>query len=336
MIPLQTNKPILSIGDACPDIILPYSDTLAVMAALARGETINAEQKSARIAAGGSVANTAHGIAVLGGKSWFAGKVGNDYFGRFLKDAFDRAGVDTRFLILDEKVPTSMVIAVMGQDKNRVTYAVPRTQASQHQLAPSDLPENLLDQIGWLHTSGILLRENPAADTILDLMEQCAQKSIPVSLDLNIRIEAIGDATSFERINRAIEYSNILFGSGKDELSLVTGGLSPQAAATALVGSNRVVVCRSGSSGTNVYELESHVSHCSAFDVPVVDTLGAGDAYNAGFITAAAQGLGLEIANLYGNAVAGYKLMHAGARNFPNQRQLEQFFRDHDGKYVEN
>lgn len=334
--PLQTNKPILSIGDACPDIILPYGDTLAVMAAFARGVSANAEQKSAQIAAGGSVANTAHGIAVLGGKSWFAGKVGNDYFGRFLKDAFDHAGVDTRCLILDENISTSMVIAVVGVDKNRVTYAVPRTQASQHQLASSDLPKNLLDQVGWLHTSGILLRENPAADTILDLMEQCAQKTIPVSLDLNIRIEAIGDPDCMARLRHGIQLSNILFGSGEDELMPVTGAASPQAAANALIGPQRVVVCRSGSAGADLYLPDGSVLHNSAYDVPVVDTLGAGDAYNAGFITAAAEGLSLEDANQRGNAVASYKIMHTGARNFPNPQQLEQFFRDYAGKYLEN
>ncbi len=336
MIPLKTDKPILSIGDACPDIILPYGDTLQVMAALARGEAVNTEQKSAEIAAGGSVANTAHGIAVLGSKSWFAGKVGNDYFGRLLKNAFDSAGVDTRCLILDDKIPTSLVIAVVGQDKNRVTYAIPRTQASQHQITPADLPENLLDQIGWLHTSGILLRENPAAETILDLMEQCIQRAIPVSLDLNIRIEAIGDQTSFERIQRAIKYSNILFGSGKDELTLVTGEVTPQAAATALLGPNRAVVCRSGSTGADIYEPEGRFSHCSAFDVPVVDTLGAGDAYNAGFITAAAEGLSLAEANQRGNAVAAWKIMRVGARNFPNAQQLEHFSRDYGRKFVGN
>jgi len=335
LIPLQTSKPVLSIGDACPDIILPYGDTLSVMAALARGVSVSAEQKSAQIAAGGSVANTAHGIAVLGGRSWFAGKVGNDYFGRFLKDAFDHAGVDTHLLILDENIATSMVIAVVGQDKNRVTYAVPRTHASQHLLAPSDLPEGLVDQVGWLHTSGILLRENPAADTILGLMEQCAQKAIPVSLDLNIRIEAIGDPDCLARLQHGIQLSTILFGSGSDELMPVTGAASPQAAARALAGSQRVVVCRSGSAGAELYLPDGRILHSCAYDVPVVDTLGAGDAYNAGFITAAAEGLSLEDANQRGNAVAGYKIMHAGARNFPNPQQLEQFFRDFGAKYAE-
>ena len=51
-------------------------------------------------------------------------------------------------------------------------------------------------------------------------------------------------------------------------------------------------------------------AHCDAFDVPVVDTLGAGDAYNAGFITAAVEGLSLAEANRRGNAVAAWKIMH--------------------------
>jgi sugar/nucleoside kinase (ribokinase family) len=56
-----------------------------------------------------------------------------------------------------------------------------------------------------------------------------------------------------------------------------------------------------------------------------VDTLGAGDAYNAGFITAAVAGLSLAEANQHGNAVAAWKIMHSGARNFPTIRELVQF-----------
>ncbi len=199
MIELRTEKPILCIGDVVPDIILPYAASQRVLAAVTRSEPITGEQKSAEFAAGGSIGNTAHGIAVLGGSTWFAGKVGNDYFGRFLKQTFDSVGVDTRYLILDDDIPTSMVIAVLGEDKDRITYVIPRSGASQHQLKKTDLPEDLLDQIGWLHTSGILLRENPAADTILELMAGCQARHIPVSLDLNLRIEAIGDPDCMAR-----------------------------------------------------------------------------------------------------------------------------------------
>ena len=170
-----------------------------------------------------------------------------------MKQTFESVGVDTRYLILDDDIPTSMVIAVLGEDKDRITYVIPRTGASQHQLKKTDLPEDLLDQIGWLHTSGILLRENPAADTILELMEGCQARHIPVSLDLNLRIEAIGDPDQHARIQRGISLSNILFGSGTDELMPVTGESSPQAAAQALVSPDRAVVCRTGSAGADVY-----------------------------------------------------------------------------------
>lgn len=327
MIELRTEKPILCIGDVCPDIILPYGATQRVLAAVSRGEIITGEQKSAEIAAGGSIGNTAHGIAVLGGKSWFAGKVGNDYFGRFLKQTFETAGVDTRYLVLDETIPTSMVIAVLDELQGRITYVIPRTGASQHLLEKFDLPGDLLDQIGWLHTSGILLRENPAAETILELMEGCRQRSIPVSLDLNLRIEAIGDPVTMQRIQRGIASSSILFGSGTDELMPVTGADSPQAAAMVLGAPERAVVCRAGSAGADVYLPDGTISHSDAFSVPVVDTLGAGDAYNAGFIIAAAEGLSLAEANRRGNAVAAWNIMHSGARNFPSRDQLHAFIK---------
>lgn len=340
MIDLKTEKPILSIGDVCPDIILPYGETRQMMAGASQGETnpmaaahANGEMshcahQAAEILAGGSVANTAHGIAVLDGTSWFAGKVGNDYFGRFLQGEFEKAGVDTRYLIFDETIPTSMVIVVIDEHKDRFNFAVPRHGASQHLLRKTDLPNSLLDQIGWFHTSGILLRENPAAETILDLMAGCHRRGIPVSLDLNFRIEAVGNREYVERIRQGIEWSNILFGSGEEEMMPITGETTPQAAARSLVGPNRLVVCRSGPRGADLYLPDGSFMHGEAFSVPVADTLGAGDAYNAGFIVAAAEGRPLEEANLWGNAVAGFKIMHLGARNFPDRRQLEKLIKE--------
>jgi sugar/nucleoside kinase (ribokinase family) len=96
-----------------------------------------------------------------------------------------------------------------------------------------------------------------------------------------------------------------------------------------LATSDRLVVCRLGSQGADLYTEAGMLHHCPALDVPVVDTLGAGDAYNAGFITAVTQGLSLQEANLWGNAVAGYKIMHAGARNFPTRSQLEKLIQEH-------
>jgi sugar/nucleoside kinase (ribokinase family) len=128
-----------------------------------------------------------------------------------------------------------------------------------------------------------------------------------------------------QRIQRGISSSNILFGSGTDELMPATGAENPQVAAQLLVASDRAVVCRAGSAGADVYLPDGSISHCDAFQVPVVDTLGAGDAYNAGFITAAVEGLSLAEANRRGNAVAAWKIMHNGARNFPNRDQLEAF-----------
>ena len=61
------------------------------------------------------------------------------------------------------------------------------------------------------------------------------------------------------------------------------------------------------------------------FTVPVVNTTGAGDAFNAGFIAAALQGLGLEDAVVWGNAVAAYKVGGNGSRYTPSKVQLKKF-----------
>ena len=62
-----------------------------------------------------------------------------------------------------------------------------------------------------------------------------------------------------------------------------------------------------------------------AFSVKVEDTVGAGDVYNAGFISGRLAGMNLRECLIRGNAVSGYTVMRKGARNSPNTEELEAF-----------
>ena len=61
----------------------------------------------------------------------------------------------------------------------------------------------------------------------------------------------------------------------------------------------------------------------------VEDTVGAGDVYNAGFISGRLAGMGLRDCLIRGNAVSGYTVMRKGARNSPNIEELERFLEEH-------
>ncbi len=330
----RTVKALLSLGDVNPDIIIPYGETLAVTEAVRRGDT-SMKRPGAELRPGGSIGNCAAGIARLGGRSWFAGKVGDDAYGCFLRDDFEAAGVDTRYLAMDKNFYTVMVIAVVGTDRERVLYALPKEHGSHLKLTRNDLPDRMLDEIGWVHTSGIMLREDPAGDAVVNFLERAHTHGVTVSFDLNMRLEAMTLSGLYrEYIDRAVDSCHILFGNGLEELCPLTGKSDPAEASIALARNDRIVVCRLGRYGSKIFSADGELCSCGAFDVEVRDTIGAGDTFNAGFITAAAKGLPLEIANLHGNAAACYNLCYEGARNCPSPEQLEKFLKKYHGRFV--
>lgn len=331
----KTDRALLSLGDVNPDIIIPYGETLAVTEAVRRGDT-SKKRPGAELRPGGSIGNCAAGIARLGGKSWFAGKAGDDAYGSFLRDDFESIGVDTRYLAMDKSIHTMMVIAVVGADRERVLYALPKEHGSHLKLTRDDLPDAMLDEIGWVHTSGIMLREDPAGDAVVNFLERARAHGVTVSFDLNMRLEAMTLSGLYrEYIDRAVESCHILFGNGLEELCPLTGESDPERASMALARGGRIVVCRLGKYGSKIYTEGGELCSCGAFDVEVRDTIGAGDAFNAGFITAAAKGLPLETANIHGNAAACHNLIYEGARNCPTPEQLENFLEEYDGRFVQ-
>ena len=89
---------------------------------------------------------------------------------------------------------------------------------------------------------------------------------------------------------------------------------------------NKVFITREGSKGATAY-FEDEIYSAESFDVKPVDTVGAGDAFNTGFIHSMLNLNHLESALRFGNAVAGYKLQGEGARYLPNLSQLEDFIK---------
>lgn len=329
MLNLKTDKYIMALGDVNPDMVLPYGDSKAALEAVARGEKAPEDRSlRATMYSGGTIGNVASGLSRLGMKTYFAGSAGKDAFSDFLTKEFEEDGVDCKYFVRKEGLFTCLVTAVVGADKERILYCWPTENAAHHQLLPTDLPDSALDEIGWVHTSGIILREDPAGSTIVQFLEKCRERGIIVSFDLNLRLEAVGLSGGFaDRIRRTVECSNILLGSGVEEFMPLAGLDDPVAAAKKYVRDDRIVVSRSGKYGMSVYTTEEEF-YCPTFDVEVVDTIGAGDASNAGFIAAAASGKSLWDCATWSNGAATYALQHIGARQCPNREVLEKFIKE--------
>ncbi|MGB9357768.1 MAG: sugar kinase [Acidimicrobiia bacterium] len=306
---------VLVIGDANVDIEirLPSTDRAATHG--------NPEP---RLFGGGSAANTAAALARLGVACGFAGSVGDDSFGRFAVADLEASGVDTSVVSITDDAPTVAVIAVVQSDGDRLIYVWPATGGAHSAFSPVDAVAAVSGS-EWLHISGICLRVSPARQALLDAMEAARNSGIPVSFDLNLRLENWGWDDGFrEVVAAAVERSDVVLGAAADEVGALTGIDDPVAAAVDLAGEDRLVVARLGPDGA-VAGSTSNRFVSPGFSVAMVDSVGAGDAFNAGFIAARLRGSTIEDSLRWGNAVAALTITRPGARSTPTTEDVEEF-----------
>mgnify|MGYP005753450515 CR=1 FL=1 len=261
---------ILSCGEALIDM-LPRTSTA--------GEACFAPY------AGGAVFNTAIALGRLGAPSAFFSGVSNDMLGEILTETLAASKVDTRFLARSDRPTTvAFVKLVNGQ----ATYAFYDEGTAGRMLSTSDLP-NLPAEVEALFLGGISLVNDPAASTYEALQaRECAARV--TMLDPNIRPGFIAgkEAEYRARIGRMIARADIVKLSDED-LHWLQGEGDPVALARGIVAMGpKVVFITEGAKGARAVTA-SQDRFVAAQKVTVVDTVGAGDTFNAGVLAALHQ-----------------------------------------------
>ena len=312
------------VGDANVDIIVPFPRFL-------NPERTRVEYPTPEVVGGGTCANTAVALAKLDRDVLFAGTVGDDSYGRFTKKDLIAAGVDVDGLIVDRKVNTVGVFAFIDETGERYLWGWPRDHQSFKELDWDKLPMKKLGEVSWIHSSGMCLTyAGGSRDSIIRLFAWARERGIRTSLDLNLRVDnGELDPDFAGALNEILPQVDYLLGSGPEEFAYL-GRDNWRENARKLACDGRVVVARDGSRGSIGFTQGNPEINVPAFKVEVADTVGAGDTYNAGFISAILSGEELMGALRQGNAVSGYEVSHKGARHCPDIQQLDDFFNNHE------
>jgi len=261
---------ILSCGEALIDM-LPRTST--------EGEACFAPY------AGGAVFNTAIALGRLGAPSAFFSGVSSDMLGEILADTLTASNVDTRHLARSDRPTTvAFVKLVNGQ----ATYAFYDEGTAGRMLSPADLPV-LPSELSTLFLGGISLVNDPAASTYEALQaRECGSRITMV--DPNIRPGFIaGKETEYRaRVERMIARADIVKLSDEDLHWLEGQGDLSALARGILAKGPKVVFITEGAKGARAVTKNQDV-FVSAQKVTVVDTVGAGDTFNAGVLAALHQ-----------------------------------------------
>ena len=319
MLRVDSSKKVVVIGDASVDIIVQYPIFL-------NDKRTNVEYRTPYLIGGGTAANTAVALARLGVDASFVGTVGNDQYGRYIVDDFIKERVRIENLSVDDNVNTVGVFAFVDEHGERYLWGWPRTKQSFKKLDLGKINFGLFEDADWIHSTGMVFVDNTSArSSILSIFKFANENKIKTSFDLNLRVNngKIEDEYR-DSILSIVELSNVVLGSAEEEIFCLGTHSDWIDTARDLTESNRIVVARLGSNGAMALTSDEEF-YSDAFSVDVVDTIGAGDVFNAGFIAAQISGYSLQRSIDWGNAVSGYTVAKEGARSSPKLENLEEF-----------
>ncbi|MBF9035608.1 carbohydrate kinase [Rhodobacterales bacterium HKCCE2091] len=229
--------------------------------------------------AGGAVFNTAVALARLGVKTGMFTGLSTDLFGEQLSRVYDLNGVDRSFAVTSDR-PTTLAFVTLTD--GHAKYAFYDENTAGRMLTPDDLPGDLTD-VHALFLGGISLAVEPCAMAYEALATREA-KSRAVMIDPNIRPGFIRDETRYRaRIDAMLAAADIVKLSDEDLHWLMGGGPIDDLARAMLDRGPRLVCITEGAKGVTGYMADRTVT-VAAERVEVVDTVGAGDTFNAGLL----------------------------------------------------
>ena len=273
--------------------------------------------------AGGAIFNTAIGLGRLGCNVGLLSGISTDHFGEQLISELSASRVEIDRVIRADR-PTTL--AFVKLTNGHATYSFFDENSAGRMIAPTELPANI-DGVSALYFGGISLACEPGAETYTSLAKQNAQECV-VMLDPNIRPGFITDENRFRRrIETMITLSDIVKLSDEDLDWIIPDpvSLEDKVARIRAFGVSIVILTR-GADGAQAWLPDGKTVSVESRKIDVVDTVGAGDTFNAGVLASLSDaGLlskkalhsisasQLETALCFGATVAAINVGRAGA-----------------------
>lgn len=312
---------VLCIGNAIVDVLAQVGDDFLDRHAMVKGSmqlidpevgrSIYADMPPAVEVSGGSAANTAAGLASLGRRAVFVGRVADDELGEVFAHDIRAIGVEFVGAIASgvEAGPgTARCLVCVTPDAERTLNT---SLGVAGDIRPDDLDLDLLDDAKVVYIEGYLWDEPLAKETIRAAMRTAQAKGVPVAFTLSDGFCV--DRHRAEFLELIANHIDILF-ANTDEICSLFETDDFEVAMTKIAGLCAIAAVTRSEKGSSVV-----TSHGDRFDVAAsfvvpVDTTGAGDLYAAGFLAGWTSGNDLEMCARMGSIAAAEVISHLGAR----------------------
>ncbi len=317
------------MGNALVDVLAAIPDRILDELALVRGSMELVDlQRAERIygavgpaveVSGGSAANTAAGVAALGGRAGFIGKVADDDMGKVFVHDMRASGVELHAALASEEMgddgPGDAELRGTGRSLVLVTGDAERTMATHlgvsAVLGPEDVPEDLVARAGILYLEGYLWDRPSAKEAMRRAVRVAHEHDRSVALSLS-------DSFCVERHRRdlldlVVNDVDVLFGN-EEELLRLFDARSLDDALSSAQETGVLVAATCGPRGSFVVSGRGPLQVRAARAPEIVDKTGAGDMYASGFLYGLTHGLDPVDCARLGSLCAAEVIGHLGAR----------------------
>jgi len=275
---------------------------------------------------GGAETNVAIGLTRLGHKAGWISKVGNDELGKSLLSFVRGEGVEVSQVQTDQEAPTGIYFKeVRSGDNVKVNYYRKGSAASR--LTPEDLNEQYIAKAKYLHITGITpALSDSCYQTVLKAIAIAKEKNVKVIFDPNLRKKLWSEEKARSVLLEIASLADIIL-PGIDEGKFMFGEDNPETLGRLFLEQGpSLVILKVGAKGAYYYS-ENEGELISGFPMAqVIDPVGAGDGFAAGFISGLLDEISIPEAVLRGNAVGAMVTQVAGdIEGLPEREELHGF-----------
>ncbi len=288
---------LLVLGDCNPDLIITGEELEP------RFGQVERLVDGAELTIGGSGSIVACGAARLGLRTAFVGVVGDDLFGRFMVEALAQRGVDTGGIVVDRTQRTGLTV-VLARRADRAMLTFPGTSAA---LTAGAVDPELLMRTRHIHVSSYFVQSS-LAQGLLGLFEAARGAGVSSSIDPNWDPTERWDGGLRELLD-----CTDVFLPNAEEAIRISQSADAESAARELAIRGSLVAVKLGADGALAVDGEASAIRCDSLkNVEPVDTVGAGDSFDAGVIAGLLSGWGTKQALALGCACGALSTRAAG------------------------
>jgi len=306
-----------------PPEVVTIGETMILMYS-SRPEVPLSRAGDLRMAVAGADTNFGIAMTRLGFRVGWISRVGADPLGDRVLAAVESEGLDASQVKRDRLRPTGLYFKYRTTAGDaRVLYYRRRSAASR--LGPEDVDSAYFAAARLLHLNGMTLALSKSCrDAVSRAIELALVRGARISLDLNLRLQLWSIGAARRAILPLLPRVSVLFGTAEEFRSFFGAGRTQEALEAAAACGPRIVVAKRGPLGALAVVRGRSISHPGFAPPRVLDEVGAGDGFNAGFLSALMRGQSAAAALRRGNLVGAAAVTVRGdSEAYPTEAELE-------------